>query len=63
MRIATISPCAVGSLVDVTLFEPSEIIFLSLTITHPKGPPPFLTLSIESSIALCHKFIFHNLYF
>ena len=51
-RIATISPCAVGSFDEVTLFEPSAIILLSLTITLPKGPPFLLTLSIESSIAL-----------
>ena len=37
--IATISPCAVGSLVEVTLLNPSEIILPCFTITQPNGPP------------------------
>ena len=35
--IATISPCAVGSLLTVTLFMPSEIILSFCTITEPNG--------------------------
>ena len=47
--MATTSPWAVGSLEEVTLFDPSAIILPSLTITLPKGPPPLFTFSIESS--------------
>ena len=35
----------------VTSLEPSAIILSSFTIILPKGPPPILTLSIESSMA------------
>ena len=36
---------------EVTLFEPSAITLSFFTIMLPKGPPPELTLSIESSMA------------
>jgi len=38
-RIATISACAVGSLVDVTRFTPSAMMRPSRATTAPKGPP------------------------
>src|SRR5215467_1713672 len=40
-RMATISACAVGSLLDVTSFQPSEMIVLFRTMTAPNGPPLF----------------------
>lgn len=50
--MATTSACAVGSLVDVTLFTPLAITFPSFTITAPKGPPfPFSTFAIERRMA------------
>src|SRR5438045_5714242 len=55
-RMAVISACAVGSLVEVTTFVPSPTIFPSLTITAPKGPPlPEFTFSIASWIARAIK--------
>src|SRR5271165_6616482 len=56
LRMALISPWAVGSLVVVTLFAPSPMIFPSLTITAAKGPPaPERTFSVASSMARCMK--------
>tara|TARA_E500000331_G_scaffold230474_1_gene220673 strand:+ start:46 stop:315 length:270 start_codon:yes stop_codon:yes gene_type:complete len=60
--IQTISACAVGSFDNVTLFEPSAIILLFLTMTHPKGPPLLFALFIESSIALSIKFLFEVIF-
>ena len=54
--IATISACAVGSFLFVTSLNPSDIISLFFTITHPKGPPSSFKLIIDNSIALNIKF-------
>ena len=53
--IADTSAWAVGSLLAVTLLAPVAMTSPSLTITAPKGPPPFLTFSTEISIAICIK--------
>src|ERR1700716_670428 len=56
LRIATISPCAVGSFVAVTLLAPVATISPSRTITAPNGPPrPDVTFSVASAIALSIK--------
>src|SRR5258707_3142167 len=53
-RMATISACAVGSLLDVTSFQPSEMIVLLRTMTAPNGPPLFVRIfSSASTIARC----------
>src|SRR3712207_6937847 len=50
--MAFTSAWAVGSFEEVTRFTPVAIISPSLVaITAPKGPPPFATFSLESSIA------------
>ena len=51
-RIATISPCAVGSFVFVTEFTPFPIISPFLTINAPNGPPPDFAPSVANSIRL-----------
>ena len=60
-RMATISPCAVGSLFYVTMLCPLPITFPSLTITAPNGPPLFKTLFLAKLIAsymyLCSSFL------
>src|SRR4051794_5949615 len=38
-RIALTSACAVGSFVEVTLFQPSAMTLPCLTMTAPNGPP------------------------
>src|SRR5438552_9170572 len=54
--MATISACAVGSLLEVTWLVPSAMIFPSSTMTVAKGPPfPDRTFSSESSMALAMK--------
>src|SRR5271154_5602042 len=56
LRIATISPCAVGSFVAVTRLEPVAIIPPSRTMTAPNGPPrPDVTFSVASAIAFSIK--------
>src|SRR5258708_7428473 len=53
-RMATISACAVGWLLDVTSFQPSEMIVLLRTMTAPNGPPLFVRIfSSASAIARC----------
>src|SRR5215475_15604330 len=53
-RMATISECAVGSLRDVTSFQPSEMMVPLRTITAPNGPPLFARIfSSESATARC----------
>src|SRR5262249_53483430 len=53
-RMATISACAVGSLLDVTSFQPSEMIVLFRTMTAPNGPPLFARIfSSASATARC----------
>src|SRR6267378_3957029 len=55
--MATISACAVGSLVRVTRFVPSAMMRPSLAITAANGPPlPERTFSSASAIALFMKF-------
>src|SRR5271155_5763799 len=56
LRIATISPCAVGSLVAVTRLAPVATISPPRTMTAPKGPPrPDVTFSVASAIAFSIK--------
>src|SRR5579863_2289692 len=55
-RIATTSPCAVGSLVAVTELAPSPTITPSRTITAPNGPPRAVaTFSVASAMARRRK--------
>src|SRR5277367_6211931 len=57
-RIATISACAVGSFVVVTLFTPSAIISPPRTITAPNGPPrPERTFSKDNASARAIKLL------
>src|SRR4029077_1552232 len=49
--MATTSACAVGSFVEVTRFAPSAMMWPSLTMTQPNGPPPARLLSISSAMA------------
>ena len=54
--MATTSACAVGSLHDVTWFQPSAMIVSLRTITAPNGPPPSSRIfSSASAIARCMK--------
>src|SRR5262249_52574345 len=55
-RMATISECAVGSLRDVTSFQPSEMMVPLRTITAPNGPPLFAR--IFSSDRALHECLF-----
>src|SRR5271168_3397616 len=56
LRIATISPCAVGSFVAVTRLAPVATISPSSTMTAPNGPPrPDVTFSVASAIAFSIK--------
>src|SRR5262249_5197262 len=48
--MATISACAVGSLLEVTSFQPSEMILLFRTITAPNGPPLFARIFSSASV-------------
>ena len=49
--IATISACAVGSLLFNTSFEPIEIILLFLsTIAAPNGPPFFSSIPLLADL-------------
>src|SRR5262245_46989832 len=53
-RMATISACAVGSLLDVTSFQPSAMIVSLRTMTAPNGPPLFARIfSSASATARC----------
>jgi len=49
--MAVTSAWAVGSHPGTTRFVPVAITRPSRTITAPNGPPPFLTFSIDRSIA------------
>ena len=48
--MATISACAVGSLLEVTSFQPSEMILLFRTMTAPNGPPLFARIFSSASV-------------
>ena len=49
--MATISACAVGSLLDVTSFHPSAMIVSLRTMTAPNGPPLFARIFSRASAA------------
>ncbi len=52
--MAVTSAWAVGSLVEVTLFQPSAMISSPLTTTQPKGPPAPLSMPLRAkSMARC----------